>query len=232
MVTGSRSSYPQRRSRSSGAGPGRGEGTPSVSPFRQARQLPVAFYALGVGERRRSSRGAAGRSPGRPFGGRSMTRPFYADPFYAVLGNTLAAFLTNTFVWFAVTFWVYLETQSVIATSVMAGVYTLTVAGSGFFLGSLVDRYPQRRVLAGSSAGSLAPYALALGVYLSTPQEVFADASSVRLWVFVVLALVGAVAGNVRSIALSTLVTVMVPEAGRDRANGLVGTANGVAFLA
>jgi DHA3 family multidrug efflux protein-like MFS transporter len=161
-----------------------------------------------------------------------MTRPFYADPFYAVLGNTLAAFLTNTFVWFAVTFWVYLETQSVIATSVMAGVYTLTVAGSGFFLGSLVDRYPKRRVMAGSSAGSLALYALALGVYLSTPQEAFADASSVRLWVFVVLALVGAVAGNVRSIALSTLVTVMVPEGGRDRANGLVGTANGVAFLA
>jgi MFS transporter, DHA3 family, multidrug efflux protein len=61
--------------------------------------------------------------------------------FYAIVANSLAAFLTNTFVWFAVTFWVYLETKSVVATSVMAGVYTGTVALSGFFLGSLVDRY-------------------------------------------------------------------------------------------
>ena len=152
--------------------------------------------------------------------------------FYAVLGNTLAAFLTNTFVWFAVTFWVYLETQSVIATSVMAGVYTVSVAGSGFFLGSLVDRYPKRRVMAGSSVGSLALYVVALGIYVTTPRAEFADAASVRLWAFVVLCLVGAVVGNVRAIAVSTLVTVLVPEDGRDRANGLVGTANGVAFLA
>ncbi len=152
--------------------------------------------------------------------------------FYAVLGNSLAAFLTNTFVWFAVTFWVYLETQSVIATSVLAGVYTTTVAASGFFLGSLVDRYPKQVVMLLSSGFSLVLYALALTIYLSTPPAVFADASSVSLWVFVVLTLVGAVAGNVRAIALSTLVTVLVPEAGRDKANGQVGTANGVAFLA
>mgnify|MGYP000197396895 CR=1 FL=1 len=53
--------------------------------------------------------------------------------FYAVLANSMVAGITNTFVWFAVTFWVYLETKSVIATSVMAGVYLTTVAGSGFF---------------------------------------------------------------------------------------------------
>jgi MFS transporter, DHA3 family, multidrug efflux protein len=32
--------------------------------------------------------------------------------FYAVLANSLVASVTNTFVWFAVTFWVYLETKS------------------------------------------------------------------------------------------------------------------------
>ena len=42
--------------------------------------------------------------------------------------------------------------------------------------------------------------------------------------------LVGAIAGNLRSVALSTTVTLLVPEDGRDRANGLVGTANGVSF--
>jgi DHA3 family multidrug efflux protein-like MFS transporter len=152
--------------------------------------------------------------------------------FYAVLVNSLAAFLTNTFVWFAVTFWVYLETQSVIATSVMAGVYTATVALSGFYLGSLVDRYPKKRVLLFSSICSLALYALALAIFVSTPPPVFSDPSSATLWTFVVLTLVGAVVGNVRAIALSTLVTILVPTEGRDRANGLVGTANGIAFLA
>ena len=52
--------------------------------------------------------------------------------FYAVLANTLAASIVNTLVWFAVTFWVYLETKSVIATSVMAGIFTLTVAFPAF----------------------------------------------------------------------------------------------------
>jgi MFS transporter, DHA3 family, multidrug efflux protein len=151
--------------------------------------------------------------------------------FYAVLANSLVAFLTNTFVWFAVTFWVYLETQSVIATSVMAGIYSITVAVSGFFLGSLVDRYPKKQVMMLASATSLVLYALALAVYVASPPAAFTSASSVGLWVFVVLTLVGAIVGNVRAIALSTLVTIMVPAGRRDKANGLVGTANGVGFL-
>jgi MFS transporter, DHA3 family, multidrug efflux protein len=151
--------------------------------------------------------------------------------FYAVLANSLAASLTNTFVWFAVTFWVYLETQSVIATSVMAGVFTLTVAFSGFFLGSLVDRYPKKTVMLLSSLSSFVLYTVACIIYTVTPQETFKDASSLTLWVFIVLALFGALAGNLRGIALSTLVTILIPEDSRDKANGLVGTANGVAFL-
>ena len=151
--------------------------------------------------------------------------------FHVTLANSLIAFVVNNFVWFAVTFWVYLETKSVIATSVMAGVFTLTIAFSGFFLGSLVDRYPKKRVMLLSSFVSLILYAIAGFIFITTPYEVFRDASSVRLWIFIVLALVGAIGGNLRSIALSTLVTILVPEDERDKANGLVGTANGVAFL-
>src|SRR5687767_568755 len=151
--------------------------------------------------------------------------------FHVTLANSLVAFITNNFVWFAVTFWVYLETRSVIATSVMAGVFTLTIAFSGFFLGSLVDRYPKKRVMLLSSIVSLVLYAIAGFIFITTPYEEFADASSVRLWVFIVLALVGAIGGNLRAIALSTLVTILVPEDERDKANGLVGTANGVSFL-
>lgn len=151
--------------------------------------------------------------------------------FYAVLANSLAASLTNTFVWFAVTFWVYLQTRSVIVTSVMAGVYLVTVAITGFFLGSLVDRYRKKSVMLVSSVCSFALYALALAIFVSTPPAVFADPTSFSLWLFIVLALAGAIAGNLRGIALSTLVTILLPEAEWDRANGLVGTANGVAFL-
>ena len=151
--------------------------------------------------------------------------------FHLTLINSLIAFITNNFVWFAVTFWVYLETKSVIATSVMAGVFTLTIAFSGFFLGSLVDRYPKKQVMLLSSFLSLLLYVIAGLIFATTPYEEFADASSVRLWIFIVLALVGAIGGNLRGIALSTLVTILVPEDGRDKANGLVGTMNGVAFL-
>ena len=151
--------------------------------------------------------------------------------FHLTLANSLVAFITNNFVWFAVTFWVYLETRSVIATSVMAGVFTLTIAFSGFFLGSLVDRYPKKRVMMLSSIVSLVLYAIAGFIFITTPYEEFADASSVRLWIFIVLTLVGAIGGNLRAIALSTLVTILVPEDERDKANGLVGTANGVSFL-
>jgi DHA3 family multidrug efflux protein-like MFS transporter len=151
--------------------------------------------------------------------------------FYAVLANSVAASITNTFVWFAVTFWVYLETKSVIATSVMAGVYLVTVAASGFLLGSLVDRYKKKTAMTLSSLGSLLLYTLACIIFVSTPPLVFTDPSSVILWLFIVLALAGAIAGNLRAIALSTLVTILIPQEQRDKANGLIGSANGVAFL-
>lgn len=151
--------------------------------------------------------------------------------FYAVLANSLASALTNTFVWFAVTFWVYLETKSVLATSIMAGVYLATVAVSGFFLGSIVDRHKKKTSMLLSTVASLVLYGLALVIYVNTPSAAFKDSRSVNLWLFIVLALFGAIAGNIRTIALSTVVTILIPEDGRDKANGLVGTANGVSFL-
>ncbi|WP_128545168.1 MFS transporter [Larkinella soli] len=151
--------------------------------------------------------------------------------FYAILGNTLVASVTNTFVWFAITFWVYLETKSVVATSVMAGVYLGTVAVSGFLLGSIVDRHSKKTAMTLSSVISLGLYVVSGLIYFLTPEQVFKNPASPALWVFIILGLAGAIAGNLRSIALSTLVTILVPEAERDRANGLVGTANGVSFL-
>lgn len=151
--------------------------------------------------------------------------------FYAVLANTVIASITNTFVWFAVTFWIYLETQSVIATSIMAGIFTITIAFSGFWLGSIVDRYKKKVSMLISGVASLVLYSVAGVIIIANPPEAFTTIASVPLWIFVILILAGAIVGNLRGIALSTLVTIMIPEAQRDRANGMVGTANGVAFL-
>ena len=49
-------------------------------------------------------------------------------------------------------------------------------------------------------------------------------------WLLIGFTLLGSVAGQMRSIALSTCVTLLVPEESRDRANGMVGTITGVSF--
>lgn len=151
--------------------------------------------------------------------------------FYAILGNSLVASVTNTFVWFAVTFWVYLETKSVLATSFMAGIYVGTVALSGFFLGSVVDHHRKKKAMMLSSTFSLILYGLATLIYMMHPESVFKNPSSFWLWAFIILSLMGALAGNIRNIALPTLVTLLIPEADRDKANGMVGTTTGTAFL-
>lgn len=151
--------------------------------------------------------------------------------FYCLVAHTLIASLINTFIWFAVTLWVYLETRSVIVTSVMAGLFTVTAALSGIYLGALVDRYPKKRMMLASSLASAVLYTLAGLLFAATPAALFQDATSLTLWVFLGLLLCGVVIGSLRGIAQFTLVTVLVEEAHRDRANGALGTANGIACL-
>ena len=151
--------------------------------------------------------------------------------FHHALANTLVAGVVNFTVWFAVTFWVYLQTRSVFATGVISGIYLVFTAASGIWFGSLVDHHAKRAVMLGSSAASLVLYAAALAVYLVTDPASFTDPASPALWALVLLLMTGVIVGNLRAIALSTLVTLLIPVDGRDRANGLVGTTNGVSFL-
>ena len=151
--------------------------------------------------------------------------------FYQLLANAIIANVTNMTVWFALIFFVYLETRSVIATSIISGIYLLAVALSGFWFGSLVDHYKKKYVMLLSGFVSLIIYAIGFGIYISTPAETWKDASSVILWIFVPLLLMGVIAGNIRIIALPTLVTILIPDGERDKANGLTGTATGIAFL-
>ena len=61
--------------------------------------------------------------------------------FHLLVANTLAASVTNNFLWFALTFWIYLETRSVVATAIVGGGYMLLAALSAMAFGTFVDRH-------------------------------------------------------------------------------------------
>ncbi len=151
--------------------------------------------------------------------------------FYHILGNTLLANVTNMTVWFALIFFIYLETQSVTATSVVSGIYLVATATSGIWFGSLVDHHKKKNVMLLSGFVSLIIYALGFVVYINLPAETWKNATSPALWTFVPLLLLGVIAGNLRGIAMPTLVTILIPDESRDKANGLVGTTTGIIFL-
>jgi DHA3 family multidrug efflux protein-like MFS transporter len=151
--------------------------------------------------------------------------------FYSLLANNAVAGVVNYTVWFALTFWVFLETRSVFATGMIAGVFLVLTAVFAVWVGSLVDHHSKTRVMLGSSLASLALYAAGLALLLATPEPVFRDVAAPQLWLLIGLVMLGVIAGNVRNIALPTLVTTLVPEDRRDRANGLVGMATGIGFL-
>jgi DHA3 family multidrug efflux protein-like MFS transporter len=151
--------------------------------------------------------------------------------FLHLLVNVLLVSVINFTVWFAITFWVYLETRSVLATGMVAGIFLVATALSGIWFGSLVDHHSKKSVMQVSTLVSLAFYVGAFVLYQATPKQVFTDPASVRLWIFIVIAMIGVIVGNIRSIALMTTVTLFFEPDRRDKANGLVGTASGVSFL-
>ena len=151
--------------------------------------------------------------------------------FYQILANTLLANVTNMTVWFSMIFFIYLETQSVTATSIVSGIYLVVAAVSGIWFGGIVDHNKKKNVMLLSGFVSLVIYSIGFFVYRSVPAETWKDATSPTLWMFVPLLLLGVIAGNLRGIALPTLVTILIPEESRDKANGLVGTTTGIIFL-
>ncbi|ODT78548.1 MAG: multidrug transporter [Pelagibacterium sp. SCN 64-44] len=152
-------------------------------------------------------------------------------PFHQILANNLVANVTNFTVWFAITFWIFLETRSVFATGMIAGIYLVFTAACGFWFGSIVDHNAKKLTMMGSSLVSAVLYAAALVLLLAEPEGAFTDPFGPYLWVFVLVVMMGVIAGNIRSIALPTLVTILIPEGERDKANGLVGMVSGIGFL-
>ena len=150
--------------------------------------------------------------------------------FAAVLVNTFIATLTTNFLWFALTFWIYLESRSVLATSLLGGSYLLLMAVCGVPFGMLVDRHPKKHVMVGAQIVTVVSFAAALAFFVWTPTSEIARVGSPAFWVFGALILVGALVASARGIALSTTVTLLVPEPERARANGVVGIVGGLSF--
>jgi DHA3 family multidrug efflux protein-like MFS transporter len=151
--------------------------------------------------------------------------------FYQLLANVVLSSVTNMTVWFAIIFFTYLQTQAVLATSLISGIYLVTVAITGFWFGNIVDHNQKKLVMLSSSAISLVAYIIGFFVYTAVPVSSFTQLTSPTLWLLVLVLLVGVIAGNIRTIALPTVITFLIPEDLRDKANGLAGTATGIAFL-
>lgn len=149
--------------------------------------------------------------------------------FYQILANNLIADTTNFFVWFALIFWVYIETNSVIATSFISGFFAVANMFGAIFFGPIVDHNRKKTAMLYSSILSLVTFTLGTLFYFSVPEGTFSDPRSIELWILVTVLMTGVVASNLRSIALSTTVTMLFPE-DRDKANGLVGMTKGVGF--
>jgi MFS transporter, DHA3 family, multidrug efflux protein len=152
--------------------------------------------------------------------------------FRRLLLNTLVASTGSIFLWFAVTFWTYLETRSVVATSVISGAFGILSAASGLVSGTYVDRHRKHPTMMLSSTVTVIATLAAIPVYrwtASTSGSISLGQPS--LWLLILLIMTGSVAANLRGIALGTCVSLLVPDTERERANGMVGAVTGVSFV-
>jgi len=171
-----------------------------------------------------------GESTASPDHGEEVSAPAIPAVFRRLLVNTLITGVTSTFLWFALTFWVYLETRSVVATGVIGGAFAISSALLGPLFGTFVDRHRKHTALVVTTAVSASCFAVAVAVFVAVDSEELLRLRSPWFWLLVSATLLGSVAGQLRGIALSTCVTLLVPEDQRARANGMVGTITGASF--
>lgn len=151
--------------------------------------------------------------------------------FYQLLGNNFVASVTNFTVWFGITFFTFLQTNSVFATGMISGIYLTMTASCGIWFGGLVDHHKKKTMMLVSSFISLISFTIAFVMYITARDDAFKDVGNPILWIFIVLILIGVVAGNIRGIVMPILVTIFVEEDKRDKANGLVGLTFGISFM-
>lgn len=164
----------------------------------------------------------------------AATRVVPADgqrSFMRILINTAVANFTTSFLWFALTFWVYLETENVMATGIIGGAFMLLIAVFSMVFGTIVDNHRKKSVFVFSSIITAIAFTLAGVIYLLLPTEDILNLGGWQFWLFCLVILGGAIVEQMRGIALSTTVTLLIPVDRHANANGLVGTVQGIAFI-
>ncbi|MGD8214309.1 MFS transporter [Aestuariimicrobium sp. Y1814] len=151
--------------------------------------------------------------------------------FHKILLNTGLANITTGYLWFALVFWIYLETRNVIATGVLGGGYMLALSVSSISFGTLVDRFRKLTLMRWASMFTLGMFAIAASLFFLAPEGALTDLTQHWIWLLGLSILLGAVVENMRNIALSTTVTILIDPDERAQANGLVGVVGGLAFM-
>ncbi len=152
--------------------------------------------------------------------------------FLHILINTAVANTSTFFLWSALSFWLYLETHSVLILSILSGTFMTLVTLSGMFFGTIVDKHRKKKVMGVSSVVAIALLLLAASVFLIFDRQDIADMSSPAFWIFSFSILMSALVSNLRSIALSTTVSILVEKENYAKANGMVGMVQGFGMIA
>lgn len=150
--------------------------------------------------------------------------------FFHLLGNTLVCSVATNFIWFALVFWAYLETKSIMVSSFIGWIYLFVVLISWIFFGAFVDHNKKKNVMLVSTWGAFSLFLLSGVIFLSQPIENFTTITSFSLWGLIICIMLWVIIGNIRMIAMSTMMTLLFDDEHRDKANWLLWIANGLAF--
>lgn len=104
--------------------------------------------------------------------------------FIRVLINIAIANMSTYLLWSAFSFWIYLETKSVLVLSVLSGTYMLLVTFSSMFFGTIVDKHKKKSVMMGASLATMVLLVLASAIYITSDKSDIANMSSPYFWFF------------------------------------------------
>lgn len=135
--------------------------------------------------------------------------------FHRLLLNSLITVTKNNFVWFALTYFLYLQTQSVMATSIFGGLFLVVNALTSMWFGSLVDHYKKKTILITSNLATLVLFIAGFALYLLM-SEGGAGAHLISSWYGV-----GAALGMVILFSLAGVLGLVVTSVGM-RSNAYV----------
>lgn len=91
--------------------------------------------------------------------------------FHRLLANTLVTGVTCSFVWFALTFWTYLETRSVVATGVIGAAFSLSTAFLGPAFGTYVDSHRKHASMVVATSMAVAFFTAATALFVAVPAD-------------------------------------------------------------